>query len=189
MVHVSARRAAAAAVILFLCLPLLASCGGSGESSDSSSAGKSGDTSGTPAPAPRAVIATADANCRALLRAVARVGREAQHAGYETAAELTTKGFAEPGLKLFKELARQQRQLQAEAGSAAFEAYADSFDPIIVLAEQWLQAQRTKDSDQVERLQQLLTDLGAEQQVLAAEADLPKCSINFLDAMVRSANS
>lgn len=184
----SGRRAAAAAILAF-CLLALASCGGGGESSDSSSAGQGSEASSTSAPAPKAVIVTANENCKALLREVARVGREAKNAGYRTAAELTVKGFAEPGLKLFKQLARQQRQLQGEADSEAFEAYAASFDPIIVLAEQWLGAQRANDSRQAERLQQLLTDLGAEQQVLATRAGLSKCGVNFLDAMVRSASS
>lgn len=182
----SARRAAAAAALVS-CLLALASCGGGGESSTGTEQG--GETSGASAQPPKAVIASASGNCEAMLREVNRIGRESKRAGYETALELTTKGFVEPGLKLFKSLARRQQQLQGKAESEAFETYAASFDPIIVLAEQWLQAQRANDTARVERLQQLLTDLGAEQQVLAKRAGLPRCSISFLDALVRSATS
>lgn len=182
----SARRVAAAASLV-LCLLVLASCGGGGESSGSTQQGN--ETSAASAAPPKAVIATASGNCEAMLRAVDRIGRKSKHAGYETALELTTKGFVEPGLRVFKGLAKRQQQLQGEADSEAFDAYAASFDPIIVLAEEWLQVQRKNDTRQVERLQQLLTDLGAEQQVLAKRAGLPKCSVSFFDALVRSATS
>jgi hypothetical protein len=135
------------------------------------------------------VIVAADQNCEQMLRDVDRVGREAHRAGYERATELTRKGFAEPGLRLIKGLAGQQQKLQAEADSPAFEAYAGSFDPIIVLGEQWLQAQRTNQFGRVARLQELLTNLGLEQQELARRAGLEKCSVDFLNAMVRSATS
>lgn len=179
------RRAAAAALVL--CLLPLSSCGG-GESSTTGTE-QASEASSASARAPKAVVVTANGNCEAMLRGVNRIGRKAKRAGYETAVELTTQGFAEPGLKLFKSLARRQQQLRGEAETEAFEAYAESFDPIIVLAEQWLQAQRTGDASRAERLQHLLTDLGAEQQVLAQRAGLPRCSVNFLDAMVRSASS
>jgi hypothetical protein len=183
---VSARRAAAAAALVF-CLLAPASCGGGGESSTSTE--QRDETSGASAQPPKAVIVAANGNCEETLREVDRIGRESKRAGYETAVELTTKGFVEPGLKLFKNLARRQQQLQGKAESEAFETYAASFDPIIVLAEQWLQAQRANDTAKTARLQQLLTDLGAEQQVLAKRASLPKCSVSFFDALVRSSTS
>jgi hypothetical protein len=135
------------------------------------------------------VVVAADQNCEQMLRDVDRVGREAQRAAYERAPELTRKGFAEPGLKLIKGLAADQQKLRAEADSPAFEAYAGSFDPIIVLGEQWLRAQRAEQFEQVTRLQDLLTNLGLEQQALARRAGLEKCSVDFLNAMVRSATS
>lgn len=184
----SPRRAAAAATLV-LCLLAFASCGGGGESSDSTGAGQGGETSTTSAAPPKAVIVTANGNCKTMLQAVNRIGRESKRAGYETAVELTTKGFVEPGLKVFKNLARRQQQLQGQAESDAYDSYAASFDPIIVLAEQWLQAQRTNDAAKAARLQQLLTDLGAEQQVLAKRAGLSKCSVSFFDALVRSSSS
>lgn len=184
----SIRRAAAAAALLF-CLLALASCGSDGGGNDSGGTQRGSETSTTSAQPPKAVIATANANCAAMLREVNRIGRESRRADYETALELTTKGFVEPGLKQFKGLARRQQQLQGKARSEAFDAYAASFDPIIVLAEQWLEAQRAADITKAGRLQQLLTDLGAEQQVLAKRAGLPKCSVSFFDALVRSATS
>jgi hypothetical protein len=184
---VSVRGAAAAAALAF-CLLALASCGGGGESS-TSTAEQGSETSGASTQPPKAVIVAANGNCAEMLREVDRIGRKSKHAGYETALELTTKGFVEPGLKLFKNLARRQQQLQAKAESEAFETYAASFDPIIVLAEQWLQAQRAGDAAKTAQLQQLLTDLGAEQQVLAKRASLPKCSVSFFDALVRSSTS
>jgi hypothetical protein len=178
---------AAAVAILVLSLLALSSCGGGDE--DSTAAAQRSETSSASALPPRRVIAAADRNCEQMLREVNRVGREAKRAGYEKAAELTRKGFAEPGLKIFQELARHQQRLQAQADSAAFSRYAASFDPIIVLGEQWLQAQRANQFEQVMRLQELLTNLGLEQQQLARRAGLPNCSLDFLNAMVRSATS
>jgi hypothetical protein len=185
---VNIRQAAAATALLF-CLLALASCGGDGGGNDSGTTQRGNETSTTSAQLPKAVIATANGNCEAMLREVNRIGRESKGGGYETALELTTKGFAEPGLKQFKDLAKRQQQLQDKARSEAFDAYAASFDPIIVLAEQWLEAQRAADITKAGRLQQLLTDLGAEQQILAKRAGLPKCSVSFFDALVRSATS
>lgn len=182
----SIRRAASPAALV-LCLLALVSCGGGGESSDSTQQGN--ETSALSTAPPKAVIVRANRNCKAMLRAVNRIGRESKRAGYETALELTTKGFVEPGLKLLKNLAKRQQQLQGQAESDAFDSYAASFDPIVVLAEQWLQAQRASDAAKAQRLQQLLTDLGAEQQVLAKRADLSKCSVSFFDALVRSSTS
>jgi hypothetical protein len=171
---------------LVLCLLALASCGG-----DESTSGGSGqsETSVASESTPATVVATANLNCEHMLQAVTVVGRKAQRAGYKTARELTTKGLAEPGMKLIKELARNQQALQGEADSPSFDAYAAAFDPIVVLGEQWLQAQRQLDLERANQLEELLADRGAEQQVLAKRAGLAKCSVDFLDAMVRSATS
>jgi len=186
---VSIRRVAAAATLVF-CLLALASCGGGSDSGESSSSAEHGsETSNASGQVPKAVIATASKNCAEMLREVNRVGEKAKRTAYKTVTELTTKGFAEPGLKLIKNLAKRQQQLQGEAESEAFEAYAESFDPIVVLGEQWLQAARANDTAKAERLQQLLTNLGTEQQVLASRAGLPKCSVSFFDALVRSSTS
>ncbi|HMI80845.1 MAG TPA: hypothetical protein VK480_03570 [Solirubrobacterales bacterium] len=171
---------------LVLCLLALASCGGD---ESTTSAGGQGETSVAAESTPAPVVAKANLYCVRMLQAVSVVGRRAQEAGYESARELTMKGLAEPGMKLIKELARNQQALQEEADSASFDVYAASFDPIIVLGEQWLQAQRKLDFERADRLEELLTDRGAEQQVLAQRAGLAKCSVDFLDAMVRSATS
>ena len=171
---------------LVLCLLALASCGG--DESTTSGAGQ-GETSAAAENTPAAVVAKANLYCVRMLQAVSIVGRKAQEAEYETATELTTKGLAEPGMKLIKELARNQQALQGEADSPSFDAYAASFDPIIVLGEQWLQAQRQLDFERAGQLEELLTDRGAEQRVLAKRAGLAKCSVDFFAAMVRSATS
>lgn len=176
------------AVGFVLCLLALASCGGGSESTTAGRSEPSETTVGSDG-ASAAVVAKANWNCERMLRAVARVGREAKEADYETAQELTTKGFAEPGMRLIIDLARRQQALQDEADSPSFDAYASSFDPIIVLGEQWLQAQRELEFESADQLRELLTNRGAEQQVLARRAGLAKCDVDFLNAMVRSATS
>jgi hypothetical protein len=171
---------------LVLCLLVLASCG---DDSESTITGRQGGASDAAEATPASVVAKANRNCERMLRAVTRVGREAKEAGYKTARELTMKGLAEPGMRLIEDLARRQQALQGEADSAGFDAYAAAFDPIIVLGEQWLQAQRQLDFERANQLEELLTDRGAEQRVLAERAGLAKCSVDFLDAMVRSATS
>jgi hypothetical protein len=172
------------AASLILCLLALASCG-----DDESTTGteQRGETSAASTAPPAAVVAEANRNCRRMLRDVTRIGRKAKGAGYKTARELTTKGLAEPGMRLIKDLARRQQALRDEAGSPSYEAYASAFDPIIVLGEQWLRAQRELDFERADQLQELLTNRGAEQQVLARRAGLRRCSVDFLNAMVRSA--
>lgn len=176
---------AIATASLVLCLLALASCGGG----ESTTGGGQSKTSVALESTPAAVVAKANRNCEQMLRDVVQVGREAQRTAYETAQELTTKGLAEPGMKLIKGLARNQQALQDEADSSSFDTYAASFDPIIVLGEQWLAAQRRLDFERAGQLEELLTDRGAEQRVLAQRAGLAKCSVDFLDAMVRSATS
>lgn len=178
----------AAAAGLVLCLLALASCGGDSETTTAGGGGQD-ETSAGAETTPAAVVAKANRNCEQMLQAVIQVGREAQRGEYETARELTTKGLAEPGMKLIKGLAQKQQALQAQADSSSFDAYASAFDPIIVLGEQWLQAQRQLDLERANQLEELLTDRGAEQQVLAKRAGLAKCSVDFLGAMVRSATS
>jgi hypothetical protein len=178
---------AAVAAGLVLCLLALASCGGDSATTTAGGGGQ-GETSVAES-TPAAVVAKADLNCEHMLQAVVQVGRVAQRTEYETARELATKGLAEPGMKLIKELARNQQALQDEADSPSFDAYAAAFDPIIILGEQWLQAQRQLDFERADQLEELLTDRGAEQQVLAKRAGLAKCSVDFLAAMVRSATS
>jgi hypothetical protein len=172
------------AAILVAGLLGLTSCGGTGPTSEATTQTQSNDA---PATAPPDVVVKANRNCGQMLRDVKRVGRQVRRTNYNSVAELTTEGLAEPGLALIKELARRQQRLRDAASSASFDLYASSFDPIIVLAEQWLQAQRKGDSAEAERLQELLTDLGAEQGQLALRAHLSRCGVDFLNAMVRSA--
>jgi hypothetical protein len=177
----------AIAATLLLCLLALAACGG--DESTTSGGSPRAETTAAADEVPAAVVAKANRNCEQMLKDVARVGHEAREAGYETARELTTMGFAEPGIKLVKDLARRQQALRDEADSSNFDAYAVSFDPIIVLGEQWLQAQKDLDLESVGQLQEILTSRGSEQQVLAERAGLARCNVDFLNELVRSASS
>lgn len=172
------------AASLVLCLLALASCGG-GESSTATGGGPT-ETSAAP---PATVVSQANRNCAQMLRDVIRVGRKVRETEYQTARELTTKGLAEPGMRLIKGLARRQQALQDEADSPSYEAYASAFDPIIVLGEQWLRAEGKMEFERADQLQELLTSRGAEQRVLAQRAGLSRCSVDFLNAMVREAAS
>src|SRR4051794_27572502 len=176
----NARRLAALAAVLGVGLSA-SSCGG----------GADGTTRATSRPAPHAipdrVVSRANRNCRSMLRSVKRIGERTHLSGYASGLELTTEAFAAPGLELVKRLARQQRRLRAAAADPRFDAYADLFDPIIVLGEQRLAAGRADDLTQSEQLQELLTDLGAEQRETAAEAGLRDCDVDFLSVLVRKA--
>jgi hypothetical protein len=177
---------ASLAVGLVCSLLALASCGDDGDDTTVPTGGKVTREHSAPS---REVVAKANRNCERMLRDVVRVGRETQKADYRSAVELARKGFAEPGMELFRVLARRQQALQKAADSPTFETYAASFDPIIVLGEQWLGAQRKLDFERAERLQDLLTNLGAEQRNLAQRAGLSKCAVDFLNAMVRGSAS
>lgn len=159
--------------------------------SASSCGGGDGTIRATSRPAPHAipgrVVSRANRNCRSMLRSVKRVGQRTRLSDYASGLELTTEAFATPGLELVKHLARQQRRLQASAADPRFDAYADLFDPIIVLGEQRLAAGRANDLAQSEELQELLTDLGAEQRETAGEAGLRDCDVDFLGVLVRKA--
>jgi hypothetical protein len=122
-----------------------------------------------------------------MLRSVKRIGERTHLSDYTSGLELTTEAFAKPGLELVKRLARQQRRLRAAAADPRFDAYADLFDPIIVLGEQRLAAGRADDLAQSEQLQELLTDLGAEQRETAGDAGLRDCDVDFLAILVRKA--
>lgn len=150
----------------------LASCGESGEAE--------------PSAASRQALARADANCRQMLRAVRHVAKGVLSSGYTNTLELTTEGFAKPGIRLVKREARRQQALQAAAADPRFSLYAELFDPIIVLAEQRLQAGQAREIARAQLLQDLLTSLGAEQRQAARSAGLRACNVDFLEAMIQA---
>jgi len=179
----NARRLAVLAAIFGVGLSA-SSCGGGDSGGD-------GTTRATSRPAPHVipgrVVSRANRDCRSMLRSVKRIAERTRLSDYGSGLELTTEAFAEPGLKLVKRLARRQRALQAAAADPRFDAYADLFDPIIVLGEQRLAAGRADDLAQSEQLQELLTDLGAEQRETAGDAGLRDCDVDFLAVLVRKA--
>ncbi len=156
------------------CAVLLASCGGAGEQSDAE-------------PLPHAVVVSANANCRQLLREVKKLAAGVLSRGYANTLELTTEGFAKPGIRVVKHTGLRQQELERAADDPRFDLYADLFDPIVVLAEQRLEAGRGQDLNRVARLQEQLTGLELLQRKAARNAGLVDCDTNFLDAMVRSA--
>jgi hypothetical protein len=168
-----------------LMLGVLSSCGGS---DDASTQGTQRIVSAPQsAEIPAGVVARANRNCRQMLRAVEQAGRAAGRTRYSNALELATEGFAKPGLRLTKWLAGRQQALESAAADARFTAYAELFDPIIVLGEQGLAAGRANDRARSAELRDLLTGLGEDQRQAAHRAGLRDCSVDFLGALVRGA--
>ncbi|MGB7588492.1 MAG: hypothetical protein WBM00_07270, partial [Solirubrobacterales bacterium] len=133
-------------------------------------------------------LTRANANCRQMLRAVKHLAKGVLSSGYANTLELTTEGFAKPGIRLVKREARRQQALQAAAADPRFSLYAELFDPIIVLAEQRLQAGQAREIARSQLLQDLLTSLGAEQRQAARGAGLRACNVDFLEAMIQAAS-
>jgi hypothetical protein len=153
----------------------LASCGGGGGQTERSAA-------------TRQAFAQADANCRQMLREVKQLAKGVLSSGYANTLELTTEGFAKPGIDLVRQEAERQQALQAAAADPHFALYAELFDPIIVLAEQRLHAGQAREIARAQLLQDLLTSLGVEQRKAAHLAGLRDCDVDFLDAMVNAAS-
>ena len=148
----------------------------------------SGDEQSKVEPLPHAVVVSADANCRQLLRDVKTLATGVLSRGYANTLELTTEGFAKPGIRVVKRTGLRQQELEGAASDPRFDLYADLFDPIVVLAEQRLEAGREQDLNRVVKLQEQLTGLELLQRKAARNAGLVDCDTNFLDAMVRSAS-
>jgi hypothetical protein len=179
----NAPRLALITMIAALALTGLGSCG----SGDDASNKRGGGARVQPERVPGAVVASANRNCRQMLRKVKQVGRAAMRASYSNTLELATEGFAKPGLRLMRWLAKRQQALEHTAANARFNVYADLFDPIIVLAKQALSAGRANDRARSEQLRDLLTGLGEDQREAAHVAGLRNCDVDFLDALVRGA--
>ena len=158
----------------------LASCGGNGAMSD-------GNKRPEEVVASREARTRANANCREMLRDVRRLAKGVLSSGYSNTLELTTEGFAKPGIKVVKQIAKRQQALAPIIADPRFDLYVGLFDPIIVLAEQRLHAGQAEDLAQSLKLQERLTSLGIEQRQAAQRAGLPACNVDFLDAMVRAA--
>lgn len=164
-----------AMLLAAVAISALAACGGGGGQADQSAASPH-------------VLAKANANCRQMLHAVKQLAKGVLNSGYANTLELTTEGFAKPGIALVRREAQRQQALQHTADDPHFSLYAELFDPIIVMAEQRLHAGQAREIAQAQLLQDLLTSLGAEQREAARRAGLRDCGIDFLDAMVRAAS-
>lgn len=170
------KRARQIAVVLVavVAMAMLASCGENGEPERSA--------------ASQQALNRANANCRQMLRAVRRLAKGVLSSGYTNTLELTTEGFARPGIHLVKREARRQQALQGAAADPRYSLYAELFDPIVVLAEQRLQAGQAREIARAQLLQDLLTSLGAEQRQAARSAGLRACNVDFLEAMIQAAS-
>jgi hypothetical protein len=168
------RRARLIAAVLgaIVAISALASCGRSGKAERSAVS--------------QQALARANANCRQMLRGVRHLAKGVLSSGYTNTLELTTEGFAKPGIRLVKREARRQQALRPAIADPRFSLYAELFDPIIVLAEQRLQAGQAREIARSQLLQDLLTGLGAEQRQAARNAGLRACNVDFLEAMIQA---
>jgi hypothetical protein len=153
----------------------VASCGDDGNQAEGSAASQR-------------AIARADANCRQMLREVRQLAKGVLNSGYSNTLELTTEGFAKPGIALVQRVARRQQALARQTADPQFALYAELFDPIVVLAEQRLHSGQVGEVARSQVLQDLLTGIGVEQRQAARRAGLHDCDVDFLDAMVRAAS-
>lgn len=176
----SAGRSASALLIIFALALVLAACGGGGGESTTSA----GDER---TPSQEKAMAKAEANCRLMLREVREAAHGVLSRGYENNLKLVTLGFGRPGLKVARRTRARQQKLVDALDDKAFETYVGLFDPIILFARQSMEAATREDLITVTNLKEKLTTLGTEQSVVAAEAGLPACEVNFLNAMVRAA--
>lgn len=177
----STRLLAAIVALLALCLTVTA-CGGGSDSG--TSAGKPG---GEVTSKQERALAKAEANCQLMLHEVKHFARQGL-SGFKNNVQAVTIGFGRPGLKVARRTRARQQKLVDEIDSKAFETYVGLFDPIILFAQQSIEAARIEDIATVVNLKEKLTTLGTEQGVVAAEAGLPACETDFLDAMVRAAS-
>jgi hypothetical protein len=167
------------ALLLLIVAAVLTSCGG----------GSAATTASSRSPASQRALVKADANCELMLREVKRLAKGVLSSGYKNNLQLTTEGFAMPGMRVVKRMARRQQALAAAIDDPRYDVYAGLFNPIIILAEKRVRAGQDEDLATSINLQERLTTLGIEQQLAANKAGLPACEINFLEAMVKAASA
>jgi hypothetical protein len=163
-----------------VCVVALAACG--------DDSGKTDSQASSLDPAAHKALARADANCREMLRDVRHLAKGVLSSGYHNTLELTTEGFAKPGMAVLRTIAKRQQALAPVVDDPRYDLYVGFFNPIIVLAEQRLRAGQAEDLATALNLQDRLTTLGIEQGLAASDAGLPACEVDFLDAMVRAAS-
>jgi hypothetical protein len=175
-------RLAALALIALLGLTI-AACGGGGSTTGAGGPGPSTD------PATARAMAKAEANCRLMLDEVKALAHGVLSEGFKNNMQLVTIGFGRPGLEVARRARSRQQKLIGAIDSKAFETYVGLFDPIILFAQESIEAAKAEDLVTVTNLKEKLTTLGVEQGLVANEAGLPACEIDFLEAMVRAASS
>jgi hypothetical protein len=173
-----ARALAALSLLAVLTLPI-ASCGGGSSATTATAAASS--------PAATKALAKAEANCELMLKEVKHAAHGVLSRGYTNNLTLTTVGFGKPGLRIAMKTRERQRRLIGAIGSEAFETYVGLFDPIILYAERSMKAAEAENLVTTTAFKEKLTTLGVEQGLVAHEAGLPACEIDFLSAMVRAA--
>jgi hypothetical protein len=170
------------AIVALVALGLaVAGCGGS--DSGGSTADRGSAVTGTQEQA----LAKADANCRLMLSEIKHFAQKGL-TGFKNNVQAVTIGFGKPGLVVARRTRARQQKLVDAVDDKAFETYVGLFDPIILFAQQSIAAARIEDIRTVTNLKEKLTTLGTEQSIVADEAGLPACEIDFLDAMVRAAS-
>lgn len=164
-----------------LCLAV-AGCGGGSDSGASTT-----DRDSAATVTHEQALAKADANCRLMLHEIKHFAQRGL-TGFKNNIQAVTIGFGKPGLVVAKRTRARQQKLVDAVDDKAFETYVGLFDPIILFAQQSIAAARIEDIRTVTNLKEKLTTLGTEQGIVANEAGLPACEIDFLDAMVRAAS-
>lgn len=182
-------RAASLATIAVAAIVLLAPAGCGGDGNE-----EAGDAQAQQEQrASAAVLARANANCRRFLRDAQVVAAEAFSSGEGNLIELATEHVVKPSIPLLERVAQRQQALARSAGDPRLSLYADLFDPIIVLAEERLRsgqaAIREGGGPEIQRsreIEDLMTELGADQRQAARDAGLPACTADFRKALVAS---
>jgi hypothetical protein len=167
-----------------LCLGL-AACGGN--SGPDTTAEGTNSVSAREASATHA-MAKAEANCRKMLAEVKAAAHGVLSEGFKNNLQLVTLGFGRPGLAIAKRMRARQAKLIGAIDSPAYETYVGLFDPIILYAQKNVRAAEAEDLARATELKEKLTTLGTEQRIVAGEAGLPACEVDFLEAMVRAAS-
>jgi hypothetical protein len=156
------------------------SCGGG--------SGGGGATDPPPAPAAEKAVAKAEANCRTMLKEVKQAAHGVLSRGFKDNLQLLNLGLGRPGLRIAKRMRERQAKLVAAIGTEAYETYVGLFNPIILYAERSIKGAEAENVQVVTPLKEKLTTLGIEQGLVAHQAGLPACEIDFLEAMVRAAS-
>ena len=130
----------------------------------------------------RGYIESADAICGAARREKRLLGRNLIPVG-TAPLDTTTEQLVAPGIEILEREAARLRAIQPRPENPSLETYLGLFDPILVLAEQRLQAGRSGDSGTAATLENSVTDLEDAQRLAAVAAGLDECGLGFAAAL------